>query len=472
MNGYDLLNAVGEADARYIEEANAKKAPARHIRWGALAACLAALALAGAGFGVAAEAKEYNTALAFFEENSLSAEGLSRADVKRVYRDITTGRFTLEETAQVITRAVPGAELPTPEDLTPEALEALWNRDVWMRRFSSAGFSYKLDYTEKMNPAMGFDTLEKSIVRCYKGGELQWTAEFPGFYVEGCTHTDLGTAVWGKEEATWDHALLARVDETGGVKWVSRLNHGMKYESVTAVLDAGDGTWAVISGGDRGTLCFSIFAMNGNALLQQKTELDGFMPRGAARLGEGYLVQVGNFMENQESSIIKLDAEGNRTDTFTYTGEDCDYYMTDLLEYGGLVYLSAYAVPKQTDEGGRHEIADILDDIFSREVMWIDEEELIAKLRKNYTAVLLLCDPAGGDPKTFYSVPGALGGALAVNDAGDLKWETQKLESAFFSPATNAFTIGGACRIVNYTFAPNGVLRGQETTDETVGFHR
>ena len=472
MNGYDLLNAVGEADARYIEEANAKKAPARHIRWGALAACLVALALAGAGFGVAAEAKEYNTALAFFEENSLSPEGLSRADVKRVYRDITMGRFTLEETAEVITRAVPGAELPTPEDLTPEALETLWNRDVWMRRFSSTGFSYKLDYTEKMNPAMGFETLEKSIVRCYKGGELQWTAEFPEFYVEDCAYTDLGTAVWGKTADTFDRALLARVDENGSVTWVSELEHGMQYETVTAVLDAGDGTWAVISGGDRGTLCFSKFAMNGSELLRQKTELDGAMPRGAARLGEGYLVQVGNFMENKESSIVKLDAEGNRTDTFTYTGEDCDYYMTDLLEYGGFVYLSAYAVPKQTDEGGRHEIADILDDIFSREVMWIDEEELIAKLRKNYTAVLLLCDPAGGDPKTFYSVPGALGGALAVNDAGDLKWETQKLESAFFSPATNAFTVGGACRIVNYTFAPNGVLRGQETTDETVGFFR
>lgn len=54
------------------------------------------------------------------------------------------------------------------------------------------------------------------------------------------------------------------------------------------------------------------------------------------------------------------------TDSFVYEGEDCDYHLTGMAEFGGRVYLSAYSVPKQNDAGGRHEIADLLDYVFSK----------------------------------------------------------------------------------------------------------
>ena len=93
-------------------------------------------------------------------------------------------------------------------------------------------------------------------------------------------------------------------------------------------------------------------------------------------------------------------------------------------------------------------------------------------VRENYTAVLLVCDPEGGEPRTFYAVKGALGGVLRLTDAGELEWDAETIESTFFSPATNSFTIGGTCRIVRYTFGANGKLTRQETTDEVVGYHR
>ena len=98
--------------------------------------------------------------------------------------------------------------------------------------------------------------------------------------------------------------------------------------------------------------------------------------------------------------------------------------------------------------------------------------ELTPVVRDNYTAVLLVCDPAGGIPKTFYSVNGSLGGKLSVNDAGFLEWDAGSIVSAFYSPATSAFTIGGTCKIFRCTFDAEGLLIGQTDTGETEAYRR
>lgn len=128
MNKNELFRAFDGVEDDILERseiaAPRRKAPALQ-RWAALAACLAlAAGLVGAAF--AAEAKEYGEAAAFFDENGLSTEGLSRADVKAVYRDITTQRFSYDKTAQVIERAVPGWEIDQRQP-TPEELAELWN---------------------------------------------------------------------------------------------------------------------------------------------------------------------------------------------------------------------------------------------------------------------------------------------------------------------------------------------------------
>ena len=56
-------------------------------------ACLALLLFAGI-VGVTAEALEYREAAVFFSENDLLMDGLTRAEIKAIYRDITTKSFT------------------------------------------------------------------------------------------------------------------------------------------------------------------------------------------------------------------------------------------------------------------------------------------------------------------------------------------------------------------------------------------
>ncbi len=87
-------------------------------------------------------------------------------------------------------------------------------------------------------------------------------------------------------------------------------------------------------------------------------------------------------------------------------------------------------------------------------------------------AAVLLCDPEGGAPETFYSVKGSLGGKLRVNDAGELVWDVESVVNAVFSPMTSSFTIGGTCQVFRYTFDDAGTLLSQEDTGESVPYRR
>lgn len=483
-----MLSAILEENRRVREEEGDPASGqagnrVRRFRWGYAAACLALLVLVGTvGFAVSAEAKEYQTAVAFFEENGLSAEGLSRSEVKAVYRDITEKRFSYGKTAEVIRHAVPGWELQ--ERLpTPEELAAVWDKNVWAAKFSNSqyGISCRIDQRYRKDESRGFEVLDRSVVECCRDGKPLWTAEFTDFYVEDCTVTNAGTMVWGRNEV-WSTSditcgWIALVGNDGRVLWQLPLRHGFKYEYVASVLYDGDGTWAVISRGDMKNVCLSRFDQSGKELSFRKTEVGNYGISNAASLGDGYILQLWNQSTGDTALLYKMDRDGVLTDSFSYEADDADYYITDMIEFGGQVYLSAYAVPKQKDEGGRHDIANILDYIFSKTSKspgnWeITSEELTPVVRENYTALLLVCDPDGGAPKTFYSVKGSLGSDLSVNNIEQLLWKANSITSTFFSPATSSFSIGGTCKVFLYTFDAAGNLVEQEDTGETDVYRR
>lgn len=475
----------------------------RRIRWGVLAACLVMFIVLGSAVtAFAVEAKEYKNAVTFFEENGLSTEGLSRSEIKAVYRDITTKSFTNEKTAEVLQQAVPGWEIEQDEP-TPVELAALW--DNWGKNdlistIEQNGASYRFDSRYAYDEERGFEIFEKSVLECYQNGNMLWNAEFTDFNIEGYLYTKSGITVWGsdavlpsevessytKDENTTEknevvsssgdstYGWIAFVDNTGKAMWQNRLNHSFKNEYVASVLNNGDGTLAVISRGDLKYLCLSCYDTNGKELSFHKTEVGNFGIRNAARLGDWYIVQLWNQFSGDTALLYKMDRDGVLTDNFSYEDDNSDYYITDMVEFEGQVYLSAYAVPKQKDEGGRHEIANVLDYVFSKGAGGVDitSEELTPIVRGNYTALLLLCDPEGGTPKTFYSVKGSLGGKLSTNESGQLKWNVESISSTFYSPATNMFTIGGNCKVFQYSFDALGNLIEQIDTGETVRYAR
>lgn len=472
MNEEKMFNAVSGIDEELLDRSLTRKtrrSPRSRFRWGVAAVCLAVIiAISSTALTLAAEAKEYNTALDFFAENGLSAEGLSRSDVKAVYRDITQKKFTYEKTEEVIRRIVPGVEIEQ-RALTPEELAALWNE---RNNTGKAEDGNKIRFAEEMiyekdkqvNPE-----LEKCVLKCYRGDELLWNAEFTDFYVRGELYTGNGTAVWGRNSVHSSddvvYGWIALVNDEGEIEWQHRLEHGFKSELITSVLQNEDGTFEVFSRGDYSWLCLSRYDPNGNECRFVNTGVNCDTAK-AARLGDGYIVRTGS------ADLIRLDKDGNMIDGFTYEADDCSYYLQDMTEYAGQIYISAYAVPKQQNSvvRGGYVLSDVLVRVSSYKDRQISSEELTPMIQDNFTAVLLLCDPKSGAPQTFYSVKGSLGYGLSVNDAGQLEWRIESIVSTSYSPFTSAFTFGGISEVYVYTFGADGDLIGETDTGTQVAF--
>ncbi len=443
------------------------------------AACLVLTAGIG-GNAIAADVKEYNSAVEFFEENGLSAEGLSRAEVKAVYRDITTNSFTNSKTVEVLRNSVKGTEI-LQKDPTPEELETLWNNNVSGGRFSSSddAVKYVIDY--EYEPGAEYDEWDKITVECQQNGNALWKTEFPTLgknrgddelYVEKGVMTSNGTALYGSIMHWTDisrnitYGFITRVDENGNKLWQRELHHGFENEYIHAVLDNGDGTWAVLSEGDFKYLCVTQFDIDGNELSFSKTmpdEGNKIDLLNAIRFGDGYLVQFKPIDVLKGASIVKLGRDGTILDKFVYEGDDCDYCITDMAQFEGKVYLSAYALPKMSSKS-YNEIWGILESS-GKNASEITSEELTSLLRDNYTAVLLVCDTKTGIPETFYSAKGSLGGKLDVSD-NTLIWNAESINGAGYSPYTGCFSFVFGGKVYRYSFDKTGALPDCEDTGE------
>lgn len=461
-------------------------------RWRKIAAAAAACAvlLLSAGIGTyayAAEQKEYTTAVQFFNHYALPTEGLSRGEIKAVYRDITTNSFTYSVTAKVIEKSISdtlagGFEIMQ-EEPTPEEIKNLWDykNGNWRPFADNTGaptYTYHSDY--KPDETLGFEVHDKSWLEKYDSGELVWSVSFTEFWINGYEDVSDGVIVYGNTPL-WSssqpaHAWMAKVSDSGSILWKIRLENGFERELIAAVLENADNTYAVFSRGALEYFCLSQYDTDGTLLSFNKTNVGNFGIWNAARFGDGYIVQLGNYGENGHARIVKADFSGSITDSFSYSSEDCYYYITDMTEFDGNIYLSGYSVPTLPDEerdaGGRCDIAAVLNYLFDNQIWEITSEELTPMVREQYTALLLICEPDTGTPQEFYSVKGSLGGALTIDSTGNLLWQTESITTTFFSPLTNMYTIGGTCTVFEYSFDKNGSLMSQKKTELVTPYYR
>ncbi len=442
-----------------------------------------------AAYTVAAEAYEYNKALTFFEDNALPTEGLSRNEIKNVYKDITGGCFIYEKTAEVIVKSISGSSVEGYEifqdEPTPEEVANLWNYkynwDVYFNKKQNVDDDvlYKFRYEYRMNETYGYQETDKSIFEKYVGGELVWNVEFPDYTHQWCTVKDGGLIVYGETKIYSSmeptYSWLAMVDAGGEILWRTQTDNGFLHEYIVSVLP-GKNDITVFSRDNNNYLCFSKYDMEGKLQYFYKNEGVSFWNGKIARLGDSYIAQLGT----PDSRIVRIDAKGVITDSFTYVSDDCNYRITDMIEYGGKIYLSAYAFPIYEDGfvsmsqyGELNRITDYIFDNYGLDD-WdkIPREEITDLVRDTYTAVLLICDTDSYVPGEFYSVKGSLGGRLAVNDDGKLVWDVESPTSIMFCPFLSSHTYDGRNLVFKYTFDETGTLLYQEKTDELTYFWR
>lgn len=485
-----LLGDVSEKPLARSAEKRIRKAirhglqtPKRQIRPIRRAVILAAslLLLISVGFGthaVVAEAKEYREALAFFEEYDLPTEGLTRAQIKAVYRDITTESFIYSKTAGVIMQniyqdKVPGFDV-WQEDIPPEVIENIWNIMLEQKDESDPNPDECNNYRYQHHVDMVDGIVIRSRIEKYDGDTLLWTASFTDSIVKDHIIVSDGIVVFGQPNRSSGMEVIdvwmAKIDDSGNVLWSqSYISHNFS-ESIDKVVENEDGTYAMFSSAGVYThyFCFRKCAPDGTLLLyNESSDRDPYRVNNAIRFGDGYLAHMVAYNDDLHEKIIKVDTKGNIIESFTYGEKDANYYVTDMILYNGNLYLSAYAVPKQIDGkfGVLSEIHDILEYLRENDYE-ITSEELTKMMRDNYTALLLICDPETGAPENFFSVNGSVGGTLSISGDGKLIWDVESILSMHYTPWASSQSIGGVCNMLRYTFDKNNTLISQVMTGE------
>jgi len=207
---YDMASKLPEMERTFADvQSRAPKKTQRNI-WRRVAAVVTCFFLmAGVGLGTyayTAEVKEYNAAIRFFCEYDLPTEGLTRGDIKAVYRDISTQTFHYSITEEVIENSL------TPEQKTEyKELKDDQNAgnavDLWEYKIQNAGSQPTIETTqptkptETTQPTKPTETIQptqptQSGVVTQSGMTFRILPEHPGGYtVTACEKTVSGELV-------------------------------------------------------------------------------------------------------------------------------------------------------------------------------------------------------------------------------------------------------------------------------------
>ena len=447
-----------------------------------LAACLAALITLGLGtYAFAAEAKEFSAAKAFFEEYDLSMEGLTRAEIKAVYRDIGSKSFTYGKTGEVLSESltdtrVPGWEIVNTADITdPKDVSELWEvtdsgagyfKTEWWKRHTEYEFGF---ITDDEGCEIG------SFIERRRGEELLWRQEIAGVLVSKLIPYDGGVTAIG--EVYWDdgnkYVTRMLVFEASGEKqWETTV--GSMGERVCTALRSVDGSYAVFSRPDLETFCFTKLSADGKLLERTTTDTGNLGIGAAAAYGDGYIVQLFNYFDGLVAGFAKVDEHGNITGRYSYDGGDSILFLRDLTEYGGKIILSAYSIPNDLRDNVAlshfAEVMPLMQKVYAGEIK--DDSELTEALKKRYTALLLVLDPENCEPEEFFSVKGGMGAGFKIDQQGKLIWSAEMIEEATSSIVANSFVIAGRSRVFEYLFDESGALIESADTGEFAPFKK
>ena len=482
-----------------LEKAGIKRR-AHTYRWRRIAAAAACLVLViAAGFGTrayAAEAREYRAAVTFFRENDLSLEGLTRQEIKEVYRDISTESFTYGKTAEVIDRSLEAKNIRGFEldlgDPDPDELEALWNYGVWSGRDETHPLyrpeGSDLRYESVVDTVGNDGTLQSSCVSQFDHDDLQWTTYLRELEVLGQIPLSDGVVVWGvRPPSYWEKGLLVRSDEraaglarissSGKVLWQVWLEGAaLPCETALAAAEDGNGGFIVLTRAydknQEESTCYLV-TVNADGQITERVQVQGEIPftiRGHMAVLPDECLLCGEFAR-EANSITRVKKDGTAVETRVFSENGVTYHFSDMISDGEHVWLSGYSIAFDTDSN-RGLIRAVKDRLAETGAGNMDRSELTELARQYYGAVLLVCGDTGSEMETVYSVKGSAGRGLEFGSDGSLIWTVERIESAEYYRAGELIpdhdTVLSGTHVFRYTFGTDGGLSREDTGEFSI----
>ena len=496
-----------EANAENISSLAAQKAGAAkradHRRIFLAAACIVLVAAMLVSCYVA-EKVEYDSAVKFFNLNEFDTDGMSRDDIKRVWRDFTTERFSYDESYQLLENSrdvttVRGADISILNSTNNHL--SFSDTDLWSR-VSRRG----ADYLTNCDVGSGYDSddkyqtyYENAYIEKYVDGAAVWEAKFKRpFYINGYTVRDGRVLVWGDDMYdTRDcliHTAVALLDDADGtILWEQTLDSEYSFDEYAEAAFGEYGRIAVLT-----IACDNRFASSNTLVFRELddsgrvvTAHDHSMQKHSyifnsllTQLSDGWLAEIQYEIGTNDSAtmceprLVKFNVMGEIVSEWTLSQDDDSTRpeITGAVEYDGRIWLScelsntviSLEGMDQRDFSGSGNFADGFSD------EWRDAA------RKHFSSVVYILDPESGTPEQFFSVDGTilvsqLNGRekdFSIDDDGNLVWHIGRIIRCGYSPYTSSFSFYGITRQYDYIFDSGPVHLRQEKTDRFDSFRK
>ena len=481
----------------------------RSVIKAAITCCLTfAIAIGGISvYAIAAEAKEYREALNFFEENNLSTEGLTRKDIKMVYKDITMKTYSYEKTLEILNRI--SVELYSTEldKMDKEKLDEIWNS----RGYREYGISYYLglhynscnylqgkgDYRYKIVNTYD-DSGNRYIVKYKVNGNIEneiWRYNITDIFrtnLEYITETVNGLMVFGEKEIQTEYteynaAAVFMLDNEGKLKWEYLYPHydpiRLNHESFTA-LDYNNGEITLFGSGSRcsnGNDNYYRFIIkldtDGDVLMNNEYDCDCRTTVSLVlKMDDRYLIKqnISNIKElTTKTELVLISETGEYINKIDYSTDGISYKIEDMIVYNGNVYISASA-PKISEESFKTQLESLWNEMLNCHKDYYDKngtyegfktpDEISERAKKlfitRYDAVLLVCNSELNISKA-YSASDAESGLLSVSGTGKLKWGVIRTDTVVIPSTAYTSTLKYAdiaCTIFAYIFDKTGTF--------------
>lgn len=495
-----IQHAVTEKSGLTPAEATAhtgrSKKAARLFRYIAAAvACLSLLLGAGTGaYAYTTAKKEYKNALTFFYENELSTEGLTKKEIKEVYRDFYSCSFSSDLTTDVLLNSRP--DVVKGYEITGDNSE--WDTSLPDTSLSDYKTPVYYEYVTLYSPIEGTynpetqaykENFDKCIFSKYLNGEKIWEISFTDLAINGYwgdpeSETE-PILVYGTPPYTADVedgiATLIALDADGTVLWRVAQNNAVGYDRIDKILSHPDGSYTAFGRcGYTGAnfdnaITVNKYDKNGAKIFANIIDIRDHTIENVALTESGYLMHLSSYVISDFARVLKLDLEGNLVGDFSYESEDNDFYIADFCEYNGTVYVSGHITekaPRRIVDYGKREVFILRSELADGKTR--SDEELLDLFRNNFTAVLLVCEPDSGTPKEFYSVAGSLGDEVYVSN-GSVCWFTKDIIASSYSAKSIQIDSSGVtttnpklaalCRFYANIFNTDGSFKEQKKLD-------
>ncbi len=425
-------------------------------------------------YAIKVEAQEYQNAVEFFEANELSLDGLTRYDIKEIYKDITTNKFEYKKTGEVIVESikskVPGYSIEI-ENIDSNQILNAW--ELWDKiRKEKINEIKNVDYDYKSKSKNDDGTYTYTFNK-YSAGLVEWSIDInhpiSGFKEFGDILLVYGGYNYNSLMEYNPRVFITKLNKNGEILWQEEFTDSYRLYNVFF----NDDVYTLFLNQNSNKKNIKIIKLDslGNIVYESvyynESDINNVRIINSKNY---YLAYVTAYSKH---SFIKINYDGTVENSFNYIDENYIYLFTNVVEFNGRLYLSGYSVPvpNQSYSSDRYEISQIIDTLHEMDYDKITQDYVLELFKENYKAILFVCNNEDGELNLFYNVNSSLGSKLSIED-NNLIWEVEYLNSMIYSPFTSSFTFGGTTKVYKYVYDEEGQLLEVYDTNELREFKR